>query len=124
MYYVDKLDKNYHNITVAWSNDGAEDTEYVLSTANSSTEIPFSKPEIRVIAHNNSVNLALRVGVGYEISVIAQRCGGNLTSNSSNVLSILFPGIVAARAHHHWHLQHYYCNSLCHYYNSIIACSM
>ena len=66
------------------------DTVYVLSVTDSAS--PFDP--VTYTTNMTSIRLTLSAGVSYQISLTAQRCEGNVTSNTSNMLFYYFSGII------------------------------
>ena len=95
LHFIELTVKNdIHDIEIVWSdnnNNIYSDIEYVLSVSNSSSST--GKP-VEFVTTEKYKRLTLYAGTQYNISVTAQRCGGNLTSNSSTDLSLYFDGKV------------------------------
>ena len=89
---ISAVSNKFYNVTVQWmSSDGsADDVQYILSIYNSSNENPMN-----ILTLLKAVNLTMQFGVNYYITVTAERCGGKLTSNTSDVLHVFYPGIIA-----------------------------
>ena len=76
-----EVDEN--TITVFWTDNGCtpNDVEYLVSVINST----HSDPEKHVTNHKN-ITLSAMQGITYMITVTAQLCGGNVTSDRSEPL--------------------------------------
>ena len=90
---IELTDKNnIHDVEIMWGDNNIfSDIEYVLSVSNSSSST--QKP-VEFVTTVKRKRLTLYAGIQYNISVTAQRCGGNLTSNPSANLSLYFDGKV------------------------------
>ena len=95
LHFIELTVKNdIHDIEIVWSdnsNNIYSDIEYVLSVSNSSSS---TRKPVKFVTTVKYKRLILYAGIQYNISVTAQRCGGNLTSNSSTDLSLYFDGKV------------------------------
>ena len=82
---------NIHDVAIVWNdNNMFSDIEYILSVSNSSS--PTRKP-VEFVTTMMRKSLTLYAGVQYNISITAERCGGNLTSNFSAELTLYFEGL-------------------------------
>ena len=82
-----------HDVLVWWGNSDdptLSDIEYILSVRNSSSP---TQP-VKFITRDTHMSLPLDAGIQYNISVLAQRCGGDLTSNTSVELQLMFNGMI------------------------------
>ena len=86
-----------NTITVFWTDNGCtpDDVEYVVSVTNSA----HSDPEIHV-TNDKNITLNAIEGFNYTITVTTQRCGGTVTSDSSEPLhcseSMVVPNLYTA----------------------------
>ena len=77
---------------ILWNDNNIfSDIEYILSVSNSSS--PTQKP-VEFVTTMTRKSLTLYAGVQYNISITAERCGGNLTSNASAGLTLYFEGLL------------------------------
>ena len=76
-----EVDEN--TIIVFWTDNGCtpDDVEYVVSVTNSNYVDPM---EYR--AKQLNITLSVVMGINYTISVSTELCGGNITSDSSDLL--------------------------------------
>jgi hypothetical protein len=88
-YTTIAADKDVLNVSVTWTTEDSDkkDIEYVLSVSADSLS------QNKSTTTNRKQNLTLFNGTEYTITVISQRCGGDLTSNTSDPKHILFPVI-------------------------------
>ena len=90
-YTVVSANETARNISIKWRTPDStkRDMEYLLSMISSSHRKTWTTNQIRQ-------TLTIHVGINYTLTVIVQRCKGNLTSNSSNPLLIYFPGMTVS----------------------------
>ena len=76
------------NITITWITHDSSftDIEYVVTLSNSSFSDTFN-------VNATMVNVTLSVRSLYYITIISERCGGNLSSTASNTLQVSCPGV-------------------------------
>ena len=67
--------------------DTYNDVEYVVSVVNSSSPTPMD-----ITTNQTQITIDLFYGVSYTIAVIAQRCGGNVSSERSEECPLYNPG--------------------------------
>ena len=92
-YTVVSANETARNISIKWRTPDStkRDMEYVFSMRSSS----HPKYWTTNLTHQ-SLTLTIHTGVRYTVTVVAQRCRGNVTSNSSNPLLIYFPGVAVS----------------------------
>jgi hypothetical protein len=79
---------NIHDVEIMWNDNNIfSDIKYILSVSNSSS--PTRKP-VEYVTTMIRKSLTLYAGVQYNISITAERCGGNLTSDFSAELTLYF----------------------------------
>ena len=78
-----------NEVTVFWSVDDCtpQEVEYILSVKSSL----FSAPMDYKTSQTN-MTLSLHRGIQYNVTVTAQLCDGNVTSNPSNPLHLYISG--------------------------------
>ena len=84
------VDADINTITVFWRDDDCtpKNVDYIISVSNSTHPDP-----IKYITNLKNITLSLMKGIHYTITVTAQLCGGNVTSESSEPLHLYFPGL-------------------------------
>jgi hypothetical protein len=90
-YSMSQVDDENYEITLWWIHNNTESvaTEYILSVTNSSS--PHS-PYMYHATQHMEISLNVYVGFEYNFTIMALGCGGNLTSEPSNMLSISLIG--------------------------------
>ena len=85
------VDADINTITVFWRDDGCipKNVKYIVSVGNLTHPDP-----IKYVTNLKNITLSLMKGVHYIITVTAQLCGGNVTSQSSEPLHLYFPGLL------------------------------
>ena len=89
-YNFSKMDNRNYEATVWWTNGDCapDDVEYNLTIERSSQKV------VNNVTNQTQITLTnLNQGIKYAVTVKAQLCDGNLTSNASNKLFLFIAGI-------------------------------
>ena len=84
------VDADINRITVFWRDGDCthKNVDYIISVSNLTHPDP-----INYVTNLKNITLSLMKGIHYTITVTAQLCGGNVTSESSEPLHLYFPGL-------------------------------
>ena len=88
-YQIKGVEKNsFANVTIVWSSSGNEQYQYLVSISS------LKSDRVNFTTSVAMINVTLEIGVGYSITVTAERCNGSVRSMTSESLDIVLPGML------------------------------